>query len=291
MISVVGVRYSQAGKIYYFDPVEYELVMGDMVVVQTSRGLMLGTVAIPPLEKKEEEVVNPLKSVMRKATIEDITTAEENKLKECEALNECDVLVKQLELPMKLIIADYNLDRSRLTIFFSAEGRIDFRELVKELGHKMKMRIELRQIGPRDEAKMIGGHGRCGLNLCCRTFLTDFNPVSIKMAKEQNLPLSSMKISGVCGRLLCCLGYEYEQYRSINAKLPRRNEVVKTPVGEGKVTATNAIKETVTVELESGVSVEYPYIELFSDNEKTEISARRRERTIRKPRNRENNKT
>jgi cell fate regulator YaaT (PSP1 superfamily) len=291
MLMVVGIRYSQAGKIYYFDPAEHELMLGDMVVVETSGGPMLGSVAIPPVEKEDEKIIKPLKKVVRKATMEDVTHAEENKLKEREALNECDAMAKKLELSMKLIAADYNLNRSKLTIFFTAESRVDFRELVREIGHKMKMRIELRQVGPRDEAKMMGGYGRCGFNLCCRTFLTEFNPVSIKMAKEQNLPLNSMKISGVCGRLLCCLGYEYEQYRTTKAKLPRYKDVLKTPVGEGKVVAVNVIKETVTLEMESGVSVEYPYAEIADYQSDIGRPVQQKETINRKPRRPKNDKT
>jgi len=258
MASVVGIRYRKAGRVYYFDPSEIELNVGDMVVVDTNRGQILGQVVMAPTEIMENEISKPLKRVIRKATQEDIEHGKEAEEKEENALNECGRLVKELNLPMKLITADYNLDNSRVTIYFGAEKRVDFRELVRELGKALKVRVELRQVGPRDEAKLIGGYGRCGRDLCCQSFLTEFSPVSIKMAKEQNLPLSSMKISGICGRLLCCLGYEYEQYRDVNKKMPRVGKAVETDMGEAIVTGTNPLEEMVSVELASGAAAELP---------------------------------
>jgi len=258
MASVVGIRYKKAGRVYYFDPSEIELNAGDMVVVDTNRGQILGQVVMAPTEIMENEISKPLKRVIRKATQEDIEHGKEAEEKEENALNECGRLVKELNLPMKLITADYNLDNSRVTIYFGAEKRVDFRELVRELGKALKVRVELRQVGPRDEAKLIGGYGRCGRDLCCQSFLTEFSPVSIKMAKEQNLPLSSMKISGICGRLLCCLGYEYEQYRDVNKKMPRVGKAVETDMGEAIVTGTNPLEEMVSVELASGAAAELP---------------------------------
>jgi cell fate regulator YaaT (PSP1 superfamily) len=258
MPDVVGVRFRRTGKVYYFDPAGIELKMGDSVVVETARGLELGQVATAPTQVLAGEVNQPLKPVVRKATSEDIERADSIKQKEAEALAECAQLVARLNLPMKLISAEYNLDGSHLTIFFSAEGRVDFRELVRELSHKLKVRVEMRQVGPRDEAKLLGGFGRCGRPLCCVSFLDEFNPVSIKMAKEQDLPLNPMKISGVCGRLLCCLGYECEQYRAMKAKMPREGQRVSTEKGFAVVVGGNPFEETVLVEYEGGARVKLP---------------------------------
>lgn len=265
MIDVIGVRYKSAGKMYYFDPCDLEINVGDNVVVETARGIMLGEVIEGIKKIEESELEKPLKPVLRIATEEDLKNVVESVEKEGFALEKCAELVKKMNLPMKLLSADYNLDRSQLTIFFSAENRVDFRELVRELGKILRVRIELRQVGPRDEAKIVGGYGRCGRSLCCRTFLTEFNPVSIKMAKEQNLPLNSAKISGICGRLLCCLGYEYENYRCINKKMPNEGKRVCCSSGVGIVTGTNAVKETVTISLDGGASVECPYADIKTD--------------------------
>ncbi len=262
MVDIVGVRYKRAGRIYYFDPAEIDLAVGDHVVVETSRGLELGQVVIAPTQILASEITKPLKSVVRKATEGDMERARKLKEKETEALAECGQLVKKLELPMKLIAADYNLDDSRLIIYFSAEGRVDFRELVRQLSKSLRIRVEFRQVGPRDEAKLMGGLGRCGRLLCCGSFLSEFEPVSIKMAKEQNLPLNPAKISGVCGRLLCCLGYEYEQYRSMKEKLPKEGQQVATPMGIATVVGGNPLEETVLVELEAGNNVELPLSEI-----------------------------
>ena len=267
MASVVGIRYRKAGRVYYFDPSGIELGVSDMVVVDTNRGQVLGQVVMAPTEIMENEISKPLKSVVRKATEEDIEHNRDAEEKEENALKECSRLVKELNLPMKLITADYNLDNSRVTIYFGAEKRVDFRDLVRELGKVLKVRVELRQVGPRDEAKLIGGYGRCGRNLCCQSFLTEFSPVSIKMAKEQNLPLSSMKISGSCGRLLCCLGYEYEQYRNINKKMPKKGKTVQTDMGEAIVIGTNPLEEMVSVELAGGATAEIPIDRIKTEKE------------------------
>lgn len=262
MPEVVGVRFKKAGKVYYFDPAGIELELNDHVVVETNSGSELGQVAISPRELAESEVTKPLKPVMRKATSEDIMRVQEMDTRESEALTECNQLVKKLDLSMKLISAEYNLDGTRLTIFFSAEERVDFRELVRELAGRLKVRVELRQMGPRDEAKLIGGCGRCGRSLCCGSFLDEFCPVSIRMAKQQNLPLNPLKISGVCGRLMCCLVYENEQYRTMKAKLPKMGQPVTTASGAAIVVGSNPLKETVTVELENKTRVELPLDEI-----------------------------
>ncbi|MBN1863237.1 MAG: stage 0 sporulation family protein [Dehalococcoidales bacterium] len=262
MANVVGIRFKRAGRFYYFDPVDIELAVSDYVVVKTSRGLELGQVVIAPEQVMDSELEEPLKPVVRRAEAEDIEQAQELETKGAEALVECGKWVDKLKLPMKLLSAEYNLGGSRLTVFFSAAERVDFRELVKELANHFKVRVELRQVGPRDGAKLVGGFGRCGRPLCCVSFLDEFAPVSIKMAKDQDLPLNPMKISGVCGRLMCCLGYEAEVYRAMREKLPRRGQQVSTSKGMASVAAVNPLKETVTVELESGASVELPLSEI-----------------------------
>ncbi len=268
MPDIVGVRYKRAGRIYYFDPAGLELAPGDKVVVETSRGLELGTVVVAPTEVAAEEITEPLKMVVRRANEEDLEKAERLEERKKQALEECAKLVEELKLTMKLVDADVNLEESRLTVYFGAEGRVDFRELVRELSRRIKMRVEMRQIGPRDEAKFVGGYGRCGQGLCCQGFISEFNPVSIKMAKEQGLPLNPMKISGVCGRLLCCLGYEYEQYRDMRKEIPREGTAVATPRGRAVVTGVSLMDEKVSVELESGgVAASFPLSEISTDLE------------------------
>ena len=258
MAEIVGVRFKRAGKVYYFDAVGIDLEANDYVVVKTTRGLELGRVFIAPKQVLASEVTKGLKPVVRKAEPEDIKRAQEFEEKEAEALTECGKLITKLGLPMKLLAAEYNLDGSRLTFFFSATERVDFRELVRELNSRFKVRVELHQLGPRDEAKLIGGFGRCGRPLCCVDFLAEFSPVSIRMAKEQDLPLNPMKISGICGRLLCCLAYESEQYRAMKEKMPKQGQRVSTPMGVAKVVGGNPLKETVLVELKSQATVELP---------------------------------
>jgi len=266
----VGVRFKRNGKIYYFDPSGIEFKIGDKVIVETARGLEMGEIVITDTEKMNEKINKPLKQVVRLANAEDLQCADEFKQREGEALVDCTKIIEKLKLPMKLISTEYNIDGSRLTVFFSAEGRIDFRELVRELSRNLKVRVEMRQIGPRDEAKLLSGFGRCGRALCCASFLGEFNPVSIKMAKEQGLPLSPMKISGLCGRLLCCLGYEFEQYREMRGKMPREGQKVKTIKGEGIVVGGKPIEEKVLVELESGARVELEIDEItYEDKNKS----------------------
>jgi len=262
MAEIVGVRFKKAGKVYYFDPAGFDLEVNDYVVVNTARGLELGQVIAPPEQVLDNEGGRQLKSVVRKAEPEDIKRAQEFENGEGETLAECSKLIAKLRLPMKLLSAEYNLDGSRLTFFFSAAERVDFRELVRELSKRFKVRVELRQVGSRDESKLMGGFGRCGRPLCCMSYLSEFSPVSIRMAKEQGLSLGPMRISGVCGRLLCCLGYEGEQYRVMKEKLPKDGQRVSTPMGIARVTDGNPLKETVLVELESGARVELPLSEV-----------------------------
>jgi len=262
MTDIVGVRFKRAGRIYYFDPAGIELEVNDYIVVKTTHGLELGQVVIAPRQVLASELTEPLKPVVRKAEPEDIEHVQKLADKEREALAECTELVTKLNLPMKMISAEYNLDGNHLSFFFSAEERVDFRELVRELTSRFKIRVELRQVGARDGAKMIGGFGRCGRPLCCMSFLGEFAPVSIRMAKEQNLPLNPMKISGACGRLLCCLVYENEQYRNMKGKMPKAGQQVSTPMGVASVVGSNPLKETVLVELESKAIVELPLSEV-----------------------------
>jgi len=262
MAEIVGIRFKKIGKVYYFDPAGIDLEVNDPVVVKTTRGLELGYVVIATRQVLVNEMTTPLKPVLHKAEPEDIERAQELEKKEKEALTECGKLIAKLNLPMKLLSAEYNLDDSRLTFYFSAEERVDFRELVRELTNRFKIRVELRQVGPRDQAKLVGGFGRCGRPLCCSSFLKEFAPISIRMAKEQNLPLNPMKISGVCGRLLCCLVYESEQYRALKEKLPKEGQQVSTAMGVAPVVGNNPLKKTVLVELESQAVVELPLSEI-----------------------------
>ena len=267
MAEIVGVRFKRAGRVYYFAPSGIDLEVNDYVVVNTARGLEMGHVVIAPKQVLASELTEPLKPVVRKAEPEDVERVQELEHKEDEALIECGKLIAKLNLPMKLLSAEYNLDGSRLTFFFSAAERIDFRELVRQITGQFKIRVELRQVGPRDEAKLIGGFGRCGRPLCCMSFLSDFAPVSIRMAKEQDLPLNPMKISGVCGRLLCCLVFENEQYRIMKGKLPKEGKRVSTSMGVATVVGSNPLKETVLVELESQARVELPLSEVTIEGE------------------------
>ena len=256
MQSVVGVRFKKACKIYYFGLGGLELSQGDGVVVKTARGVEFGTVVIGPRDIPDSEVVQPLKDVQRKATQEDIDKLAENSEKEKEAYAICEEKIRLRELPMKLISVEYTLDVNKIIFYFTAEGRIDFRELVKDLAAVFHTRIELRQIGVRDEAKLLGGIGCCGRPLCCATFLGDFEPVSIRMAKDQSLSLNPTKISGICGRLMCCLKYENDLYQgcckqnSIIAP-PKQGSRVVSMEGEGKAISINMQKRTVTVLLDS----------------------------------------
>lgn len=256
MPEIVGVRFKQAGKVYFFDPVGMELDVNDQVVVETSRGLELGRVVVAPKQVVESQVAEPLKPVVRKAEEEDLRQVGTWHAKEAEALHTCQGKVAAHNLPMKVLSAEYNYDGSRLTFYFNADGRVDFRDLLRELASTFRTRIELKQVGVRDKAKMLGGIGRCGRELCCSSHLCDFSTVTMKMAKEQNLPLNPMKISGCCGRLLCCLSYEADQYSEMKQRLPKVGERVTTSSGPGRVVSTNILKETVMVEMETGALVE-----------------------------------
>lgn len=248
MIKIAGVRFKRTGKIYYFDPVDIDIKTRDYVIVETIRGLEFGRVEIVK-EIDEEIIKGELKPVIRLATEEDKNINVENRNKAKEAIIICEQKVEEHGLDMKLISCEYTFDRSKLLFYFTADGRVDFRELVRDLAAIFKTRIELRQIGVRDEAKYVGGLGCCGRATCCSTFLSEFSPVSIKMAKDQNLSLNPAKISGICGRLMCCLNYEQSTYEEIRKELPRVGSVVETELGKGEVVGNNVLKELVRVKL------------------------------------------
>lgn len=251
MIKVIGVRFRTAGKIYFFDPVEFEIKRGDHVIVETARGVEYGTVVCDPKEVEEDQVIQPLKAVLRVATVKDDEQEKSNKEKEREAFKICLEKIRKHELDMKLIDAEYTFDNNKVLFYFTADGRIDFRELVKDLAAVFKTRIELRQIGVRDETKILGGIGSCGRPLCCHTHLSEFVPVSIKMAKEQNLSLNPTKISGVCGRLMCCLKHEEETYEELNKSLPNVGDFVNCIDGvRGEVHSVNVLRQLVKVIVE-----------------------------------------
>ena len=262
MVTIVGIRFKRAGKIYYFSPGEYDLAKGDHAIVETARGIEYGEVVIPRQEVEEGKIVSPLKTVIRKATEADTRKVEETHRKEKEAFVICEKKIAARKLDMHLVNVEYTFDVGKIIFYFTADGRIDFRELVKDLAAVFRTRIELRQIGVRDEAKMLRGIGCCGRPLCCATFLGDFEPVSIKMAKEQNLSLNPTKISGICGRLLCCLKYESDLYcgscckkrekKKEHGMVPRPGMKVVTPGGEGMVMNISRREQTVTVELSPG---------------------------------------
>ncbi|MCB2287878.1 stage 0 sporulation family protein [Clostridium algidicarnis] len=251
MIKVVGVRFKKAGKIYYFDPMDMKIDKDKNVIVETARGIEFGQCVIGCKEVNEDEIVAPLKTVLRIATLEDTKKHLENKAKEKYAFEVCTKKISDHNLVMKLIDVEYTFDNNKVIFYFTAEGRVDFRELVKDLATIFKTRIELRQIGVRDEAKMIGGLGPCGRPMCCSSFLGDFASVSIKMAKEQNLSLNPTKISGICGRLMCCLNYEQETYENTRKRLPKIGSMVKTEIGKGEVVGNSVVKELVKVKLKS----------------------------------------
>ena len=248
MINIVGVRFKNAGKIYYFDPVDFEIEENMDVVVETARGLEYGTIVVGKKEIDEESLVSPLKPIIRIATEEDTKIYKENKEKAKETFDLCLEKIKEHNLTMYLIDCEYTFDRNKLIFYFTAEGRIDFRELVKDLAAIFKTRIELRQIGVRDEAKSIGGLGPCGRSLCCSSWLGDFQPVSIKMAKDQSLSLNPTKISGICGRLFCCLKYEHDVYVEAIEKVPPVGAIVKVDGNKGKVIETNPLLEQAKIE-------------------------------------------
>ena len=257
MIKVIGVRFRTAGKIYYFDPADYDIKKGDHVIVETARGIEFGTVVGGIRQVTDDEVIQPLKPVLRVAGERDVQQEADNKLREKEAFKLCQEKIREHGLDMKLIDAEYTFDNNKVLFYFTSDGRIDFRELVKDLAAIFKTRIELRQIGVRDETKMVGGIGMCGRPLCCHTHLADFVPVSIKMAKEQNLSLNPTKISGVCGRLMCCLNHEEETYEELNKNLPHLGDRVTCPDGtQGEVVSVNVLRQLVKVVVETGDSKE-----------------------------------
>ncbi|MDD5435581.1 MAG: regulatory iron-sulfur-containing complex subunit RicT [Nitrospira sp.] len=261
MVNAVGVRFVQAGKIYYFDVAALDLKLCDPVIVETNRGIELGKVVVGPRDMTPSGTAEPFKPVIRLATQEDTVQAQHQRERAKKALAKSKELIESLALPMKAIFAQYNLDGSHLIVFFYSEKRVDFRELVRKLSHELRTHVELRQVGARDEAKLIGGVGKCGCGLCCVSFLNEFMPVSIKMAKEQDIALNPMKTSGLCGRLLCCLGYEYDQYHEMRGKLPEIGQEIITKMGNAKIVGRNIIKETLVAQLVSGVTVEIPSAE------------------------------
>ena len=256
MVKVIGVRFQNAGKLYFFDPGSYWPTAGDFVIVETTRGVEFGEVVTGVKEIADDQLTAPLKQVIRIANAQDVQHAKDNERAEKEAYGICQQKIADHKLDMKLVSVEYTFDNNKILFYFTANGRVDFRALVKDLASVFKTRIELRQIGVRDEAKMLGGLGPCGRPICCGTFLGDFQPVSIKMAKEQNLSLNPTKISGVCGRLMCCLKYEQENYEQIRKQMPKVGKEVITPEGTGVVWELNVIKETVRVRLQKGDSSE-----------------------------------
>ena len=278
MPKIVGIRFKPVSKIYYFDPADFDdLAVGDYVIVETSRGREAGEVAIAPKEVPKDEVIGKLKGILRRAEPWDLVQMEHYRCLADKALEVAREKAAEYNLPMKMVKAEYSFDGGLLVFYFVAEKRVDFRDLVRDLAQTFKTKIELKQIGVRDEAKLMGGLGRCGRTLCCVSFLSEFEPVSIKMAKQQNLPLSPAEISGRCGRLLCCLTYENEHYIEAKKKLPRVGEKVNTDYGSGRVTGVNVLKETINVELESEVTVEVP-AEGAKDRSRVARATRRKRR-------------
>ena len=275
MTKVIGVRFRNVGKIYYFSPKDFDIKSGDHVIVETARGVEYGQVVLPPREVEDEKVIQPLKEVIRIANTQDDKKEENNRRREKDAYQICLKKIREHGLEMKLIDVEYTFDNNKVLFYFTADGRIDFRELVKDLAAIFKTRIELRQIGVRDETKILGGIGICGRPLCCHTYLSEFAPVSIKMAKEQNLSLNPAKISGVCGRLMCCLKNEEETYEELNRKLPGIGDRVTTPDGlKGEVQSMSVLRQLVKVlvDVEDEKEIrEYPVEELkFKPRQKKE---------------------
>ncbi|MGP7819488.1 PSP1 domain-containing protein [Niallia sp. 01092] len=267
MYDVVGIRFKKAGKIYYFDPNDIIIQKEDFVIVETVRGVEYGKVVIAPKKVDETDVVLPLKKVLRIADQKDQMIVDENRSAAKEAYEVCCEKVSLHNLDMKLVDVEYTFDRNKVIFYFTADGRVDFRELVKDLAAIFRTRIELRQIGVRDEAKMLGGIGPCGRMLCCSTFLGDFEPVSIKMAKDQNLSLNPTKISGLCGRLMCCLKYENDEYESAKEQLPDLGEWIETPQGKGKVVGLNILERLLQVEISEQERVlEYTLEEILQED-------------------------
>ena len=271
MITIIGVRFRNVGKVYYFSPRELDICVGDHVIVETARGVEYGFVVLGPKEVDDSKVIQPLKEVIRIATPKDDAREESNRKKEKEAFEICQKKIRAHNLEMKLIDAEYTFDNNKMLFYFTADGRIDFRELVKDLAAVFKTRIELRQIGVRDETKILGGIGICGRPLCCHTYLSEFAPVSIKMAKEQNLSLNPTKISGICGRLMCCLKYENHMYckhgcngcgRRERIEIPKMGSKVVTTMGEGKVVGINRKERTAAVQLSPDNTIQVEWEEL-----------------------------
>lgn len=265
----VGVAFKRVARSYWFDPAGYELKEWEKVIVETTRGQEMGTVRIPPREVSEEDLQAPLKPILRIATTEDLEQYRQNLYLAKEAISICKAKILKHGLPMKLVHSEYAFDRSQLTFYFVAENRVDFRELVRDLAATFRTRIQLMQIGPRDQAKMMGGIGPCGLTLCCSTFLKELMPISMKMAKDQSLFLNPVKFSGVCGKLMCCLQYEHQMYSEARTRLPRIGQMVQTPQGEGRVNDLNVLKEEVVVEFVDGTLVTYPASELQWERQAT----------------------
>lgn len=266
MVEIVGVRFKKVGKIYYFDPDNSKIERGTAVIVETARGIEYGIVEIENREVEDGSVVQPLKKVIRIATKEDEEQNAENKRKEKDAFGICLEKIKKHKLEMKLIDVELTFDLNKIIFYFTADGRVDFRELVKELASVFRTRIELRQIGVRDEAKMLNGIGVCGRTLCCATFLGDFTPVSIKMAKDQNLSLNPTKISGICGRLMCCLKYEEDTYEELNKNLPKEGDIIHTSSGDGEVLSVNILRQTVRAAVRK-TPQESPTVAVFAVDE------------------------
>ncbi len=260
---VVGIKFRNSAKVYFFSPAGLDdLQVGEFVIVETARGREAGEVAFAPRDVPDEAIPGQLKGILRRANALDLTMMEKYHQLEKRALYRCREMVVEHGLPMKVIRAEYNFDGTHLTFYFTAEKRVDFRALVKDLAHAFRVRIELRQVGVRDEVKLLGGYGLCGRPHCCATWLPEFRPISIRMAKHQDLPLSPMEISGVCGRLLCCLAYEDDFYVAVKERMPRVGQRVRTPKGVGRVTLLNVIQESVTVELEDETAATFPLGEI-----------------------------
>ena len=277
MIEIVGIRFKKAGKMYYFDPDGIKLERGSFAIVETARGIECGLVIKENTFVSEQNIVQPLKKVQRQATKEDLALEEKNKIREKEAFAICLEKIAQHQLDMKLIDAEITFDQIKLIFYFTSDGRVDFRELVKELASIFRMRIELRQIGVRDEAKMRNGIGICGRSLCCATFLGDFQPVSIKMAKEQSLSLNPTKLSGICGRLMCCLKYEEDVYEELNQKLPNVGDIIDTVDGSGEILSTNVLMQTVKAAVRKKEN-DPPTIGFYSVDEITVLKAKKQKK-------------
>ncbi|MEX2237789.1 MAG: stage 0 sporulation family protein [Dehalococcoidia bacterium] len=262
MDDLVGVRFKEAGRIYYFTPGDLRLEVGEYVVVETARGLELGSVVVAPGQVIANEIEEDLKPVLRHATEDDVNKHAEWRGKERNATIVGREAAEAAGLPMRVISSDYNLDGSRLSIYFESDDRVDFRDLLRDLSEQLDTRVEMRQVGPRDRSKLVDGYGRCGERLCCSSWLTSFPTISIKMAKDQGLPLNPTKISGVCGRLLCCLIYEHDLYKEIRGSLPRVGQRVTTPFGDARVTQINTLKELITFQLEDMTTVVLPAAEV-----------------------------